>query len=420
MPSPPNESERLRALRSYDVLDTAGEFEYDELTELAARICRTPVAYVKFFDESRAWFKSHVGLPADVKEVPREATICNWTLCQSDLVLVPDCAEDERFRENPTVVGWPNIRFYCGIPVINPEGYALGTFCVLDFEPRNDITFEQQEAIRTLARQVATHLERRRTAGRLTQALGELDQAKRTADRERARADALLCDILPGAVAEEMKANGQVQARYSPLVTVLFADFHDFTRLASRMEPAALVQTLDRYFAAFDELVERHGLEKIKTIGDCYMCAGGVPAPSRSHAVDACLAALQMQAVASRLDRERATFGQEPWRMRIGVHVGPVMSGVVGRRKFTYDIWGDVVNVAQRMEEAGAPGRINISEAVHHRVRHLFDCEPRGPVAIRGKGPAPMFFLNRIRAELAEDDEGFAPSARFALERRRV
>jgi adenylate cyclase len=415
-----DERERLASLLSYGVLDTPSEFDYDDLTELAARLCRTPVAYVKFFDDKRAWFKSHVGFPPDLKEVPREATICNWTLSQSDLVVIPDCSDDERFRDNPTVVGWPNIRFYCGMPIINPDGYALGTFCVLDFVRRDDFTYEQQEVLRTLARQVMSHLERRRMSNRLSQALLDLERTKREAEEERVRADGLLCDILPRSIADELKANGQVRPRHFPLVSVLFGDFYGFTRLAARLEPAVLVQTLDCYFAAFDDAVDRHGLEKIKTIGDSYMCAGGLPLPSRSHVVDSCLAALQMQASVGRLNRERETFDQEAWRMRIGLHAGPVMAGVVGRRKFTYDIWGDVVNIAQRMEEAGEPGRINISEAVHHRVSRLFDCEPRGLCEVRGKGAMPMFFLNRIRPELSADAGGLEPNERFKLERQRV
>lgn len=420
VPTPTNETQRLAALRSYGVLDTPWEFEFDELTQLAAKMFRTPVAYVKFFDDKRAWFKSHVGFPPDLKEVPREATVCNWTLSQADIVVVPDCSADDRFRDNPTVVGWPNVRFYCGMPLINHEGYALGTFCVLDYVPREDVGFEQQETFRALARQVVTHLELRRARAQLDDAVREAEKSRRLAEQEAARADALLGNILPRAVIDEFKNRGEVQARYFPLATILFCDFQNFTQRAARMEPALLVQTLDCYFAAFDEVVERRGLEKIKTIGDSYMCAGGVPLHSRSHVADSCLAALEMQDRVRRLNFEREAFALEPWHMRVGIHAGPVMSGVVGRQKFTYDVWGDVVNVAQRMEAAGEAGRINVSEAVYHRVRHLFHFEPRGPVEVRGKGAMPMYFLDRLLPGLSSDDAGLAPNDRFVIESQRT
>jgi class 3 adenylate cyclase len=416
---PENETARVAALGSYDILDTRPEVSYDELTELAARICQCPVAYVKFIDATRAWFKSKVGFPPDLIQVPREITICATTICQSDLMVIPDTILDDRFRDNPTVCGWPHIRFYCGMPLIDREGYALGTMCVLDFEPRT-IGFEQQEALRTLAHEVVSHLELRRTSARLTASIAELELAKKEIEGERARMDALMCDVLPRTIAAELKAHGKVQARYFPLVSVLFTDFHGFTELSAAMEPARLLQTLDQYFGHFDDIVERHGLEKIKTIGDSYMCAGGVPEPGRSHVVDACLAALEMQASAAKLNAERAGLGLPPWEMRIGLHAGPVMTGVVGRRRFTYDVWGDVVNLAQRLEAAGEPRRINVSEAVYHRVHRFFELEQRGDISVRNKGTLPMFFLKGLKPEFSADAVGVTPNQAFSLARHQV
>ena len=416
---PDNEPERVAALRSYGILDTPPEAGYDELTELAARICRTPVAYIKLFDEARAWFKSKVGFPPELTEMPREATICNSTLCRADLAVVPDLAADDRFRDHPTVTDWPNLRFYCGMPLINAEGYALGTFCVVDFEPR-ELSFDQQEAIRTLARQVVSQLELRRALAQLGSSVAELERAKHEVEEERAKADALLADILPRPIADELKTTGHVQARYYPFVTVMFADFYDFSKFTTTMEPARLLQALNQYFGAFDDIVEQRGLEKIKTIGDCYMCAGGVPTASRTHVTEACLAALDMQARVARINRDRAKLRLDAWELRVGIHAGPVMTGVVGRRKFTYDVWGDVVNVAQRMEAASEPGRINVSEAVYHRVNHLFEFEARGGIEVRNKGQLAMYFLDRIKPELAADLDGRTPNARFATERQRI
>jgi class 3 adenylate cyclase len=416
---PVNETERVAAVRSYGVIGTPPENSYDELIELAARLCRMPSAYIKFFDDTRVWFKSKVGMPPDLTEMPREATLCNWTLCQSDLVVIPDCSADERFRHHATVNQWPKVRFYCSMPLIDAEGYALGTFCVFDYVPR-ELAFEDQELVRTLARQVVTLLRLRRLSTRHDTSVAQLGRVTHELEQERSRSESLLNDILPRPVAEELRATGQVQPRYYPLVTVLFTDFHGFGRFARSMEPARLVTTLHQYFDLFDGIVERHGLEKIKTIGDSYMCAGGAPVAGRSHIADGCLAALAFQAGLARLNLERAGQGLDPWYLRIGIHTGPAMTGMVGRRKFTYDIWGDAVDGGLGMKTAGAPGRINVSESVYHRVRHLFDIEPRGHIETRDGDHRAMYYLNRIKPELSEDAEGFLANGRFATERGRA
>lgn len=419
MAIPEDEAGRIAALHACGILDTEPEPNWDALADLAAAICRTPVAYIKFIDERRAWFKAKRGFPPDLAEVPREITICNTTICQADLVVIPDCVADPRFADSPTVTGWPHIRFYCGMPLIDEQGYALGTLCVLDFAPRDDVPFEQREAIRLLAQQAVALLELQRATARVAAAETDAQAARRRADEEQRRADDLLADILPRGLVDEYKLGGCVQPRYFPLATVVFADLARFTDLAASLQPAVLVRTLDRCFGAFDDIVEAHGIEKIKTIGDCYMAAGGVPRPNRGQVVDGCLVALGMQARLARLNREQAGAGLPALAMRIGLHVGPVMAGVVGRRKFTFDIWGDAVNLAQRMEAAGEPGRINVSEDVHDRVRHLFQWTPRGRVEVAGKGRLPMYFLDRIKPELSADAAGVEPNALFNVERGR-
>jgi serine/threonine protein kinase len=195
-PVPPNEPHRVDALFTYGILDTPPEPAYDELTRLAARLCGAPVAYIKLFDDTRAWFKSKVGLPADLAEIPREASICNSTICQGDLVVIPDCAADEQFRDNPTVAGWPHIRFYCGMPLIDGDGYALGTFCVFDYVPR-EVGVEHQELIRSLARQVVRHLELRRLSIRLERSIRDLARARHELETEQARSRTLVDRLLP-------------------------------------------------------------------------------------------------------------------------------------------------------------------------------------------------------------------------------
>lgn len=409
---PANEPERLAAVKSYQLLDTAPEIAYDELTELAAQICQCPVAVIGLIDETRDWKKSAYGFPPDLCTSPRELSICSSTICGSDLVISPDLTKDDRYHDNPTVTGGPKLRFYCGVPLINPEGYALGTLCVVDFQPR-ELTAEQAEAMRRLSHQVVSQFELRRSVLELERRMAELNEARREAEKQRERSDQLLRNILPSAIAEELRSKESVTPRYHESVTIMFADFEGFSRLTERIEPKGLIEQLDQFFSAFDAIVERHRLEKLKTIGDAYMCVGGLPEPNRTHEVDSCLAALDFLDFMRRTNAQREKLHLPRWELRVGIHTGPVMAGVVGQRKFVYDIWGDAVNVAARLEAAGGSGRINVSDAVYNRVRPLMEFEARGAVEIKNKAPINMHFLTRIKPEFSRDPDGLRPNDAF-------
>lgn len=411
-PVPDNEAERLRALDEYQIVGSEPEQAFDDLAELAAQICQCPIAQVSIITEKHRWMKACYGLPVSMTETPRGSSSCQWTVCQSDLLIVPDLSQDDRFRHLSYVAGPPHARFYAGAPLINPQGYALGTLCVADFEPRR-LSPEQADALRRLARQVVGQLELRRQVIALREADRELAEQK-------GRVEELLLSILPPGIAEELLEHQRVEPRYHDSVTVLFADFKDFTSFAENMEPRALVEDLDRYFCAFDEIAAGHGLETLKTVGDAYMAVGGLPEENRTHPVDACLAALGIQGYVARMNGQRHKMRMPPWELRVGIHTGGVMAGVVGRRKFTYDVWGDAVNVAARMEASGEPGRVNVSESTWQHVRDLFEAEPRGSIEAKHKGRLAMFFLTRIRPELARDSEGRLPSEEFFMARRRL
>jgi adenylate cyclase len=331
------------------------------------------------------------------------------------VLVVPDMTQDPRFDRVGVVVGDPHCRFYCGVPLITDEGYALGTLCVMDFEPRR-LTFEQTEALRRLSRQVLTLLELRRMLIEHDWTIRRLDQAHREVAAQKSRAEELLRDLLPAAIADELKKNGRVQPRYIRSATVLFADVQGFTLLAERAEPAALVGLLDQYFTAFDDIVARRGLEKIKTMGDAYMAVSGVPESDRRHPVDACLAALEMQAKAARIKSRSDKMRLPSLELRIGIHTGPVISGVVGSRRFSFDIWGVAVNTAALMEAHCLPGRINVSDTVAGRAKALFELEPRGPVEAKHERRHEMFFLNRLKQEFSRDPTGHRPNESFAAE----
>jgi adenylate cyclase len=389
-PIPANEPQRVAALRALEILDSAPEVAYDEIAELAAQVCGCPIGYISFVDNDRRWLKARYGLPSEVTNAPRGATVCSTTICGADVLAVPDMTQDPRFDRVAVVVGDPHCRFYCGVPLITDEGYALGMLCVMDFEPRR-LTFEQTEALRRLSRQVLTLLELRRRLIEHDRTIRELDQARNELAAQKARAEELLQNLLPRAIADELKKNGRVQPRYIRSATVLFADVQGFTLLAERAEPAALIGLLDQYFTAFDDIVTRRGLEKIKTIGDAYMAVGGVPETGLQHPVDACLTALEMQATAARIKSRSEKMGLPALELRVGIHTGPVISGVVGNRRFTFDIWGHAVNTAAFMEAHCLPGRINVSDTVAGHAKALFELEARGSVEAKHERMHEMF-----------------------------
>jgi guanylate cyclase len=213
--------------------------------------------------------------------------------------------------------------------------------------------------------------------------------AMRLLDKERERSERLLLNILPAPIAERLKASEDAIAEHSDGVTVVFADIVGFTPLSASKSPQALVELLNRIFSEFDALADAHGLEKIKTIGDAYMAVAGLPEPWPDHAPRAARMALAMLDVTTRVAAETG----EKLALRIGLHSGPVVAGVIGRRKFTYDLWGDTVNTASRMESHGVPGSIHCSEATATLLRGAFQLQARGAMEIKGKGEMRTFLL---------------------------
>ena len=210
-----------------------------------------------------------------------------------------------------------------------------------------------------------------------------------------ARADNLLLNILPHSIADRLKAETRTIADQFSSASILFADVVDFTPLADRLPPTEVVALLDHLFSHFDELAEHYALEKIKTIGDCYMVAAGVPSPRPDHARVLALMALDMQA-AMRTQDEVGHLGLE---LRVGINSGPVVAGVIGRKRFLYDLWGDAVNTASRMESHGTSGRIQITEATRELLADEFVCEPRGTIPVKGKGEIEAWYLVGLRAD---------------------
>ncbi len=219
-----------------------------------------------------------------------------------------------------------------------------------------------------------------------------IEAQQKTIERERDRADDLLYNVLPATIAERLKQDPTRIAEHFDEVTVLFGDIAGFTPLSAEMSPQDLVAALDEVFTAFDDIAQRHGLEKIKTIGDAYMAVGGVPTPREDHAQAVARMALEMRDLVA----ERRFFGTRQLRMRIGIHTGPAVAGVIGRKKFIYDLWGDTVNTASRMESHGAPGEIQMTDATRAALGEGWVLEERGVSEIKGKGPMRTWWLKGL------------------------
>jgi class 3 adenylate cyclase/CheY-like chemotaxis protein len=223
----------------------------------------------------------------------------------------------------------------------------------------------------------------------------ELISKNEIISKERDKSDQLLLNILPFEIAKELKESGTTEAKHFDEVTVMFTDFKDFTKIAANMTPKQLVAEIDTCFKAFDAIIDKYQIEKIKTIGDSYMVAAGLPKVNNTHAIDIVNAALEIQLFMQEhiLNNQKNNFvglGQ----LRIGIHTGPVVAGVVGTKKFAYDIWGDAVNLASRMESYGEPGKINISGNTFLHVKDQFNCTYRGEIAVKNKGDVAMYFVD--------------------------
>ena len=222
----------------------------------------------------------------------------------------------------------------------------------------------------------------------------------RLLDASKQKSDDLLLNILPQETAEELKSTGTARAKQFDEVTVMFTDFKDFTQASEQMTAEQLVSVIDFYFSEFDKIISRHNIEKIKIIGDSYMCAGGLPVPNITHAIDVVEAALELQEFVITQKLERGGRGEPFFELRIGIHTGPVVAGIVGIRKFAYDIWGDTVNTASRMENCGEPNKVNISGITFEKVKDRFKCIYRGKVKAKHKGEIDMYFVGTMNSSV--------------------
>ncbi len=241
----------------------------------------------------------------------------------------------------------------------------------------------------------------------------KIEEQARELQSDKEKIDKLLLNILPPSVADELKERGRVTPVFYSSATIVFTDFVGFTKISEKLNPDQLVSALDQLFSRFDRVMDKYGLEKLKTIGDSYMYAGGVPLANDTHAIDAVLGAIEILSLVENANKEKTGQGRPVFEIRIGIHTGPLMAGVVGEKKFVYDVWGDSVNLASRMESSGEKGKINISEATYIRIKEFFETEGRGQIVAKNKGAVNMYFVLGIKAGLTEEEACLVPNAYF-------
>jgi PAS domain S-box-containing protein len=296
-------------------------------------------------------------------------------------------------------------------PVLNEEGVITNFIAV-----ETDITslkLAQERLIDQNQDLVDLTINLERINKKLEEQQKEVNTQKRLAEEQKILADDLLNNIFPYKIAEQLKLKGYATPKHYRLVSIMFTDFEDFSKLSDQLSIHDLIKELSMYFEEFDFIAKSHYIEKIKTIGDSYMCAGGLPIRNKSNPIDTVLAALEIQKFVREANVIKKINNQPEWNIRLGIHTGEVIAGVIGKSKMAYDIWGDAVNTASRMESSGEINKINISGSTYKHVRKYFNCIYRGKVEVRNMGEIDMYFVDGLKKEYRADKSGIKPNNNF-------
>jgi len=368
--APENEPQRVSEVERLGLLDKDLDKDrrYTSLAEEAASLTACSQSMLNILGSSTQQCKVSFGMNRMDRlvtaEMPRDITVCQFSLTNPHQpLIIENLLEDERTKPMQNLPGGMPFQFYAGSPLISSRGFSLGTLCVMDETPKT-LEHKQLEGLRLLSDQVVTLIEKDH----------EAQQSKEAVEKPEAE------------VAE-------TSGRYHSAATILFADFVDFTAKVERLEPGELLATLDTFFRGFDKIVGKHGVRKVKTIGDAYMCVGGVSGQRGNHAKGVCAAALDMVRFVEGVNLQQEVLGKERWEVRIGVHSGSLIAGTMAN---SFDIWGDAVNIAARLESSSEAGKVQISEKTKDYLEGAGTVTPRGKVTLKGKGEWDTFFLENL------------------------
>ncbi len=315
--------------------------------------------------------------------------VVNYVWKTGEGLLLDDASVSKQFESDPYLKG-NKVRSVLCVPIIN-QGKTTAIMYIENNLAAAVFTEKRLHLTEILASQAAISIENAKLYYSLEQKVR--DRTQQLSD-EKKKSEKLLKNILPEEIITELQKDGEASAKMFKNATILFSDFKDFTIICEKLKPGELVTLIDRYFSFFDEIMQRHGIEKIKTVGDAYLAAGGLPVPGKGDTKAVVTAAFEMLDVCNKIRKERAAKNLPYFELRIGIHTGSVIAGVVGSLKFAYDIWGDTVNVAARMEQNGTPGKINVSGEVYELIKSDFDCTYRGKIEAKHKGEIDMYFVH--------------------------
>jgi len=363
------ETERLNEIGRLDLIDkdVTNDRHLNNVTELACYLTSKPQCTINLLTDKSQLSKNNHGfnIPEKImlKEIPRDISICQYVLeLPKEQLVIENVKEYDKTKNFHKMPMAPNIQFYAGTPIITTRGFTVGTLCVMDKTP-GKLDHNQKEGLRLLSDQVSSLLE-----------LGS--------------------DIT--AINNTKASDGNsvsMEGSYYSSATILFTDFVGFTNITETIEPGDLIETLDEFFMSFDQIIDNHGLRKVKTIGDSYMAVGGVPEGRKGHALDACKAGLDIIEIVNALNIKRKVLGQQPWEIRVGIHTGSIIAGFSSGG---FDIWGDAVNISSRLESASKPGKVQISDATRQFLEPSADVTDRGHIELKNKGKMQTFFLNQL------------------------
>ena len=370
--TPDNEISRVEEVRRLGILnkDLKRDRRFNNITQIAAYLTNCPKSSINILDDKFQTTKGNYGFnvlqSTLFEQAPRDITLCQYILeAPKEQLIINDIDLDVRTKNMKNMVIAPELRFYAGSPLITSKGFTIGTLCVMDKTP-GKLEHYQAEGLRLLADQVISFCE---------------------IDHENSN------EINSQDLNKYENTDANLEANYFSSASILFTDFIGFTKITETIEPGELIATLDEFFVGFDKICKKYQIKKVKTIGDSYMAVGGVPEGYPDHPKQICLAALDIAEFVNGMNIQRKVLGKEAWKIRIGIHTGPIIAGNSGDE---FDVWGDSVNIASRIESSGSEGKVHISNATFKFIKDNCNVESRGNIDLKNKGLMETYFLNSL------------------------